>query len=55
MFKNYYDQNQYNQYNYILDDMNRKLRNLNNRIRRLENYLGLRADDKFDEDLFYND
>lgn len=37
---------------YQLEEMNRKLRNLNNRVRRIENYLGLRNDDKFDEDIF---
>lgn len=41
--------------NYMIDDMNRKIRNLNNRIRRIENYLGLRINDKFDEDIFSDD
>lgn len=40
---------------YQLEEMNRKLRNLNNRVRRIENYLGLRNDDKFDEDIFSDD
>lgn len=37
---------------YQLEDTNRKLKNLNNRLRRVENYLGLRNDDKFEEDLY---
>ena len=39
---------------YQFEETNRKLRNLNNRLRRLENYLGLRNEDKYDEDLYEN-
>ena len=34
---------------------NQTQRNLNNRLKRIENYLGLRNEDKFDEDLYYNE
>ena len=40
---------------YQLEETNRKLRNLNNRLRRVENYLGLRNDDKYDHDVFLED
>lgn len=56
MFKNNQQPNYYNPERerlfYQIEDMNRKIRNLNNRVRRIENYLGLRNDDKFDEDIF---
>lgn len=38
-----------------IEEINRKLKNLNNRLRRVENYLGLRNDDKFDNDVFLDD
>jgi hypothetical protein len=37
---------------YQMEEMNRRIRNLNNRVRRIEKYLGLRCDDKYDEDIF---
>lgn len=37
---------------YDLEETIHKLKNLNNRLRRVENYLGLRNDDKYDEDIF---
>ncbi len=40
---------------YQMEETIRRLRNLNNRIRRIEHYLGLRNDDKFDEDIFADD
>lgn len=51
----FYNQSSYQQLNYMQEETYRKLRNLNNRIRRMENYLGLRENDKFDEDIFQDD
>lgn len=51
----FYQDNQLQRVFYQFEETNRKLRNLNNRIRRIENYLGLRNEDKFDEDLYTND
>ena len=48
----YYDGSITQRISYQLEENNRKLRNLNNRIRRIENYLGLRSEDKYDEDVF---
>lgn len=52
--QNFYQDNQMQRIFYQFEETNRKLRNLNNRLRRIENYLGLRNEDKYDEDL-YND
>ena len=51
----FYQDNQMQRIFYQFEETNRKLRNLNNRIRRIENYLGLRNEDKFDEDLYNNE
>ena len=51
---NFYQENQMQRLFYQFEETNRKLRNLNNRLRRLENYLGLRNEDKYDEDLYEN-
>ena len=53
MFKNKNNQQNYEYYEnmllnriyYELEDLNRKIRNLNNRLRRIEGFLGLTADD----------
>ena len=50
----FYQDNQMQRLFYQFEETNRKLRNLNNRLRRLENYLGLRSEDKYDEDLYEN-
>ena len=50
----FYQDNQMQRLFYQFEETNRKLRNLNNRLRRLENYLGLRNEDKYDEDLYEN-
>ncbi len=52
---NFYESNQMQRLFYSLEELNRKQRNLNNRLRRVENFLGLRMDDKFDDDLFYDE
>lgn len=52
---NFYESNQMQRLFYTLEELNRKQRNLNNRLRRVENFLGLRLDDKFDDDLFYDE
>ena len=57
--ENFYGQGFYQDYQlhrlfYQFEETNRKLRNLNNRLRRLENYLGLRNEDKYDEDMYEN-
>lgn len=41
----YYENIQLNRIYYELEDINRKLRNLNNRLLRVENYLGLTNED----------
>lgn len=51
----YYPDAHFRQIYYQIEEINRKLRNLNNRLRRIENYLGLRNDDKFDNDIFLED
>ena len=51
----FYQDNQMQRIFYQFEEMSRKLRNLNNRLRRIENYLGLRNEDKYDEDLYTND
>ena len=51
----FYQDNQTQRIFYQLEETNRKLRNLNNRLKRIENFLGLRNEDKYDEDLYYNE
>ena len=51
----FYQDNQSQRIFYQLEETNRKLRNLNNRLKRIENFLGLRNEDKYDEDLYYNE
>lgn len=41
----YYENMQLNRIYYELEEINRKLRNLNNRLRRVEGFLGLTAED----------
>lgn len=55
MNQGYYNEPLIQRLNYQLEESNRKIRNLNNRLKRVENYLGLRIDDKFDDDIFSND
>lgn len=38
---NYYENIQLNRIYYEIEEMNRRIRNLNNRLRRIEGYLGL--------------
>lgn len=42
----YYENMQLNRIYYELEEINRKLRNLNNRLRRVEGFLGLTQDDE---------
>ena len=51
----FYPENQIQRIFYQFEETNRKLRNLNNRLRRIENFLGLKMEDKYDEDLYYNE
>ena len=51
-YNNFFPENQFQQLFYLIEENNRKLKNLNNRLRRIENYLGLRNDDKYDPDMF---
>jgi hypothetical protein len=51
----FYQDNQMQRIFYQFEETSRKLRNLNNRLRRIENYLGLRNEDKYDEDLYTNE
>ncbi|MGM9969172.1 MAG: hypothetical protein ACI35S_02115 [Anaeroplasma sp.] len=43
---NYYENMQLNRIYYELEEINRKLKNLNNRLHRVEGFLGLSIDDK---------
>lgn len=40
---------------YELDSQNRKIKNLNNRLKRVEGFLGLRQDERFEEEIDYRD
>ena len=42
----YYENIQLNRIYYELEELNRRIRNLNNRLRRVEGFLGLTADDE---------
>lgn len=43
---NYYEQMELQRLYYELEEMNRRIRNLNNRLRRVEGVLGLSIDDE---------
>ena len=43
--REYYENMQLNRIYYVLEEINRRLRNLNNRLRRVEGFLGLTAED----------
>ena len=43
--REYYENMQLNRIYYELEEINRRLRNLNNRLRRVEGFLGLTAED----------
>lgn len=51
----YYENAQMQRIFQELEEMNRKLRNLNNRLRRVEGFLGLRNDDPYDKEIYYED
>lgn len=40
---------------YEIDNLNRKVKNLNNRLKRVEGFLGLRQDERYEEEIHYND
>lgn len=40
---------------YEIDSLNRKTKNLNNRLKRVENFLGLRPDERYEPEIQYND
>lgn len=42
----YYENMQLNRIYYELEEMNRRIRNLNNRLRRVEGFLGLTSDEE---------
>ncbi|MDE6947295.1 MAG: hypothetical protein K2P14_08950 [Anaeroplasmataceae bacterium] len=42
----YYENMQLNRIYYELEEVNRRIRNLNNRLRRIEGFLGLTADEE---------
>ncbi len=48
----YYENSQFQRLYYEIEELNRKLRNLNNRLRRVEGFLGLRTDDKYEKDSY---
>ena len=43
---NYYEQMELQRLYYELEEINRRIRNLNNRLRRVEGFLGLSVDDE---------
>ena len=40
---------------YEVDSLNRKVKNLNNRLKRVESFLGLRPDERYESEIKYND
>lgn len=40
---------------YEIDSLNRKTKNLNNRLKRVESFLGLRPDERYEPEIQYND
>lgn len=40
---------------YEIDSLNRKAKNLNNRLKRVESFLGLRPDERYEPEIQYND
>lgn len=40
---------------YEIDSLNRKAKNLNNRLKRVEAFLGLRPDERYEPEIQYND
>lgn len=44
-YNDYYENMQLNRIYYELEEINRRMRNLNNRLRRVEGFLGLTAED----------
>ena len=40
---------------YEIDSLNRKAKNLNNRLKRVESFLGLRPDERYELEIQYND
>lgn len=40
---------------YEIDSLNRKTKNLNNRLKRVETFLGLRPDERYEPEIQYND
>lgn len=40
---------------YEIDSLNRKIKNLNNRLKRVESFLGLRPDERYEPEIQYND
>lgn len=38
-----------------IDSLNRKTKNLNNRLKRVESFLGLRPDERYEPEIQYND
>ena len=64
MFRNNMNQNQMpyyfepqmmDQIYYEVDSLNRKVKNLNNRLKRVESFLGLRPDERYESEIKYND
>lgn len=40
---------------YEIDTLNRRVKNLNNRLKRIEGFLGLRQDEKYEDEINYSD
>lgn len=40
---------------YEIDSLNWKTKNLNNRLKRVESFLGLRPDERYEPEIQYND
>ena len=51
----YFGDNHLERILFQLDEANRKIKNLNNRLKRVGNFLGLRNEEKFDADNYYDD
>lgn len=52
---NYFENQMMERLYYEIDNLNRKVKNLNNRLKRVEGFLGLRQDERYEEEIHYSD
>lgn len=51
----YFERQMLDRLYYEIDSLNRKTKNLNNRLKRVESFLGLRPDERYEPEIQYND